>query len=71
MGQSVSWQDFLMDGNWLVLASLPVIAMCLWLIGLMIVLRGTKPSERPPILRAFALCRPWGYAGLKRAPEER
>jgi hypothetical protein len=36
-------------------------AMVAWLIGLLIVLRGSKPGERSEIIRAYALCNPLGY----------
>jgi hypothetical protein len=69
-GQSVSWLGFLAGVNWPVLALLLVAPVCLWLIGLIIVLHGTKPSERPAILRAYALCRPWGYVALVRTTNQ-
>jgi hypothetical protein len=30
-----------------------------WLAGLLIILRGSKPRERPDIIRAYATCRPF------------
>jgi hypothetical protein len=33
-------------------------ALLVWLTGLVLVLRGTKPNERASILRAYAMCRP-------------
>jgi hypothetical protein len=36
-------------------------AMVAWLVGLVIVLHGSKPGERSEIIRAYALCNPLGY----------
>jgi hypothetical protein len=33
--------------------------LLVWLAGLLIILRGTKPRERPDIIRAYATCRPF------------
>jgi hypothetical protein len=38
---------------WLTFSRLTV-----WLVGLFIVLRGSKPEERPGIIQAYAMCRP-------------
>lgn len=35
-----------------------LVALLAWLTGLVLVLRGSAPVERPQILRAYAVCRP-------------
>lgn len=35
-----------------------VASMLVWLAGLLIVLRGSRPEDRPRILRAYACCQP-------------
>jgi hypothetical protein len=47
-------------GGGLVLAGLLV-----WLLGLLIVLRDSKPAERPAIIRAYATCRPLAFAQVR------
>lgn len=39
-------------------AALGAVALLVWLAGLMIALRGTKPQERDAILRAYGKCQP-------------
>jgi hypothetical protein len=39
-------------------AALGTVALLVWLAGLMIALRGTKPKERDEILRAYGECQP-------------
>jgi hypothetical protein len=39
-------------------AALGAVALLVWLAGLVIALRGTKPSERGTILRAYGECQP-------------
>jgi hypothetical protein len=34
-----------------------VVALLVWLVGLVLVLRGSDPKDRPQILLAYALCR--------------
>lgn len=36
-------------------------ALVAWVIGLLIVLRGSKPDERSEIIHAYAHCNPLGY----------
>jgi hypothetical protein len=47
-------------------------ALLVWLVGLMIVLRGSRPKERPDIIRAYAMCQPFTCVrsrGTKHASE--
>lgn len=46
-------------------AAVAIMALLAWLAGLVLVLRGADPKDRPAILRAYALCRP-PLAGVKR-----
>lgn len=41
--------------------------LLVWLAGLLIVIRGSKPSERPAIIRAYATCQPL-MSILRRSP---
>jgi hypothetical protein len=34
-----------------------LVALLVWLVGLFLVLRGSAPKDRPPILLAYAACR--------------
>jgi hypothetical protein len=34
-----------------------------WLVGLAIVLRGSDPKDRVPLIREYAKCRPWTTLG--------
>jgi hypothetical protein len=43
-------------------------ALVAWVIGLLIVLRGSKPDERSEIIRAYAHCHPLGYLRRNTAP---
>lgn len=36
-------------------------ALITWLVGLLIILKGSKPEERSEIIRAYALCNPLVY----------
>lgn len=33
--------------------------MIAWLVGLLIVLRGSEPKDRVPLIREYTKCRPW------------
>jgi hypothetical protein len=35
-----------------------IIALLVWLVGLVLVLRGSTPAERASLLRAYGTCRP-------------
>jgi hypothetical protein len=50
----------LQSAGWvgLAAAALGTIALLVWLAGLVIVLRGTKPEDRDAILRAYGECQP-------------
>ena len=39
-------------------ACVALVGLVAWLIGLIIVIRGSTPKDRPDILRAYAVCRP-------------
>jgi hypothetical protein len=39
------------------------VAIAAWLAGILVVLRGSKPAERPAILRAYTFCNPLAYLG--------
>lgn len=43
-------------------------ALVAWIIGLLIVLRGSKPNERSEIIHAYAHCHPLGYLRRNTAP---
>ncbi len=58
--QLIHLVSFGVIGGCLVLAGLLV-----WLAGLLTALHGSKPTERPEIIRAYATCRPFG-PGLPR-----
>ena len=38
-------------------SAVALVALLVWLVGLALALRGSKPKERPSILRAYAICR--------------
>jgi hypothetical protein len=40
---------------------LALAGLLVWLAGLLVVLRGSKPAERPSIIRAYATCRPLAF----------
>jgi hypothetical protein len=40
---------------------LALAGLLVWLVGLLVVLRGSKPAERPAIIRAYAACRPFAF----------
>jgi hypothetical protein len=42
-----------------VAGGLVVAGLLVWLVGLLVVLRDSKPGERPDIIRAYATCRPF------------
>lgn len=44
-----------------------LVALLVWLIGLLIVLRGSTPGERAEIIRAYATCHPFASGELRRA----
>jgi hypothetical protein len=39
-----------------------------WLVGLAIVLRGSDPKDRVPLIREYAKCRPWTTLGRRPKP---
>lgn len=43
-------------------------ALVVWLIGLLIVLRGSEPAQRSEIIRAYALCHPLVYLRRSASP---
>jgi hypothetical protein len=43
-------------------------ALVAWIIGLLIVLRGSKPDQRSEIIHAYAHCHPLGYLRRHTAP---
>jgi hypothetical protein len=43
----------------IVTSCLALAGLLVWLIGLLVVLRGSKPGERPAIILAYAVCRPF------------
>ena len=47
-------------------AAVAIAALLVWLAGLILVLRGAEPRDRPALLRAYAVCRP-PLADIKRA----
>lgn len=51
-------------------SAVAIITLLVWLAGLIIVLRGTTPRDRPVILRAYAICRP-PVPGAKRTRSQR
>jgi hypothetical protein len=40
---------------------LTLAGLLVWFVGLVMVLRGSKPAERPAIIRAYATCRPFAF----------
>lgn len=40
-----------------------------WIIGLLIILRGSQPDQRSEIIHAYAHCHPLGYLRRNTAPE--
>jgi hypothetical protein len=44
-------------------------ALLAWVIGLLIVLRGTEPDERSEIIHAYAHCNPLVYLRRNTAPQ--
>jgi hypothetical protein len=38
---------------------LALTGLLVWFAGLLVVLHGSKPTERPAIIRAYAMCRPF------------
>lgn|GEM_PF-1334816 len=58
MGQILFQSSTLVRLGLVVGGAATLTALLAWLIGLVLVLRGTKPNERVAILRAYAICRP-------------
>lgn len=58
MSQIVShvWAPFQL--GFILAGAVALVALLVWLTGLVLVLRGSAPNDRPRILRAYALCRP-------------
>lgn len=54
-----------LSGFGVVGGGLVLVGLFVWLSGLLIVLRGSKPAERPAILRAYAACRPFALVQLR------
>jgi hypothetical protein len=46
-------------------------ALVAWIIGLLIVLRGSKPDQRSEIIHAYAHCHPLGYLRRNTAPRSK
>ena len=46
-------------------------ALVAWTIGLLIVLRGSKPNQRAEIIHAYAHCHPLGYLRRNTAPRNK
>lgn len=49
-------------------AGLGIVALLVWLAGLAIALRGSKPAERDRILRAYGQCQPRHIRGRGTKP---
>lgn len=51
-----------------VVALVAAAALVAWIIGLLIVLRGSEPDERPEIIHAYAHCNPLVYLRQNTTP---
>ena len=54
-----------------VVALVAAAALVAWVIGLLIVLRGSEPDERSEIIHAYAHCNPLGYLRRNTAPKDK